>query len=66
VPNPVATWTKVRQDPKNSVYHCHLGLALLESGDKAKATSELESALAKQTSPEDERKLKDLLNSIRG
>lgn len=56
----------VRQYPKNSVFHYHLGIALLEGGDKVGAKAELQSALANQPSQEDERSVRDLLSTIRG
>ena len=56
----------VRQYPNSPTYHLHLGMALLESGEKLKAKSEFETALANQPSPEDAAKLKELLSNIRG
>ena len=37
--------TSVEQDPKNPIYHFHLGLAYAKTGDTAKARKSLESAL---------------------
>jgi len=56
----------VRQFPKSPVYHYHLGTALLETGDKAKAKTEFETALRNQPSPADAAKLKELLSKLQG
>ena len=56
----------VRQFPKSPVYHYHLGTALLETGDKAKAKTEFETALRNQPSPTDAAKLKELLSKLEG
>ncbi len=54
----------VRQYPQNPVYRYHLGMALLEKGDRAKAKTEFENALANRPSHEDELKVKELLSRL--
>ena len=40
--------TSVEQDPKNAIYHYHLGLAYAKAGDTGKARKSLEQALKLQ------------------
>lgn len=54
----------VEQYPNSPVFRYHLGMALLEIGDKANARIQLESALANQPSAEDALKVKELLSSL--
>ena len=54
----------VKNYPKYSTFRYHLGLALLETGDKQGAKKELESALADHASPQDEARIKALLGKI--
>ena len=51
----------VRRYPKSPLYHYHFGMALLEVGDRAKAKTEFENALANQPSHDDEMQLRELL-----
>jgi tetratricopeptide (TPR) repeat protein len=51
----------VSNDPRNSTYLYHLGVALLQKGDKLKAKTELQAALAAKPGPQDEAKIRELL-----
>jgi predicted Zn-dependent protease len=51
-------------DPSNPTYHYHLGAALLEKGDTAKARLELQAALAAKPRSADESKIRDLLKPL--
>jgi tetratricopeptide (TPR) repeat protein len=53
--------TLVRKYPKYATYHYHLGLALYETGDKARAKKELRDALAAHPSRKDAEKISELL-----
>lgn len=56
--------TLVSKSPDNSSFHYHLGMALYQKGDKAKALKELQAAL--QTKPDkiEEQKIRDLIGKI--
>jgi tetratricopeptide (TPR) repeat protein len=54
----------VRQRPNNATFRYHLGWALVEEGDKARAKRELENALARQPSRAEEAKIRELLGRI--
>lgn len=54
----------VRKYPKYPAFRYHLGMALLEKGDKTKAKKELETALAGHPSRRDEVRIKELLGKI--
>jgi len=51
----------VRKYPKYPAFRYHLGMALLEKGDKTTAKKELETALSAHPSPRDEAHIKQLL-----
>jgi tetratricopeptide (TPR) repeat protein len=53
----------VRQNPQNPTFHYHLGEAWLQKGDKTKAKTELETALAHQPSQQDQIKIRELLRN---
>lgn len=54
----------VHKNPHVATYRYHLGLALLEQGDKVKARKELQTALTDHPSPQDEDKIKELLKKL--
>jgi Tfp pilus assembly protein PilF len=54
----------VRKDPERAVYRYHLGMALLATGDKQQAKSELEAALRLKLSSDDARQARDTLARI--
>ena len=54
----------VKQHPEVATYHYHLGLALIESGDKKKGKEALENALTRQPSKTEELKIKELITRI--
>jgi Flp pilus assembly protein TadD len=51
----------VSQSPNQPTFHYHLGAAWLQKGNKAKARTELEKALANRPSSEEAGKIKELL-----
>jgi Flp pilus assembly protein TadD len=53
------------QYPHNSTYHYHLGSALVESGDKAKARQELQSALSEGPDAANQGAIREMLASLR-
>ena len=56
----------VEKDPKNPVYHYHLGLAYAKSGDKGKAKSSLEQALKLKPDFEGAAEARKVLASLQG
>jgi tetratricopeptide (TPR) repeat protein len=54
----------VRQNPDRSSFHYHLGTALAQKGDKARAKSELAVALSKKPAPDEEEKIRDLMGKL--
>jgi tetratricopeptide (TPR) repeat protein len=54
--------TLVKKNPDKATYHYHLGAALLLKGDKAAAKTELQVALQKSPSKQEEQKIRELLN----
>ena len=55
----------VRQNPQFAVFHYHLGLAMVQKGDKAAARKELQSALKSTTlTPQDRVRVAELLSKI--
>jgi len=54
----------VRKYPKYPAFRYHLGMALLEKGDKTSAKKELGTALAAHPSRQDEMRIKELLGKI--
>jgi tetratricopeptide (TPR) repeat protein len=53
-----------RKHPDDPVIRMHYGMALIEKGDRERARKELEAALARQPSREDEAKIRELLASV--
>lgn len=51
----------VAKQPRNPLYHFHLGLALLQKGDRAAARQSLQTALSLNPSKEDEQKIREAL-----
>jgi len=61
----VQTFTNlVQKYPNASTFRYHLGMALLETGDKARARKELETALANHPSQDEAAKIRELVNKI--
>jgi Flp pilus assembly protein TadD len=56
--------TLVQKYPKAPTFRYHLGIALLETGDKVRARKELETALANHPSPDEAAKIRELVNKI--
>jgi tetratricopeptide (TPR) repeat protein len=54
----------VRENPDVSSFHYHLGTALAQKGDRAKAKAELTMALSKKPSPDEVSKIKDSLAKL--
>jgi len=54
----------VKKYPNYSTFRYHLGMALLEKGDKKSAKKELETALSAHPSRQDETRIKELLGKI--
>jgi Tfp pilus assembly protein PilF len=54
----------VQKYPKNPTFHYHLGMALLETGDKAAARNELGAALANHPSENEAAKIRALASKI--
>jgi tetratricopeptide (TPR) repeat protein len=54
----------VRKDPQRGVYRYHLGMALLATGNKEQAKSELDAALHLKLSPDDAQHARDTLTQI--
>jgi tetratricopeptide (TPR) repeat protein len=54
----------VHDNPDVSSFHYHLGTALAQKGEKAKARTELATALSKKPSPDEESKIKDLIGKL--
>ncbi len=54
----------VQKYPGNPTFRYHLGMALLETGDKAAARKELAAALANHPSEDEAAKIRDLVNKI--
>jgi tetratricopeptide (TPR) repeat protein len=54
----------VRKYPEAATFRYHLGMALVETGDKGRARKELQTALASHPSRQDEARIKQLLGKI--
>jgi len=54
----------VQKYPNNPTFHYHLGMALLETGDKAAAKNELGAALANHPSEDEAAKIRELAGKI--
>jgi tetratricopeptide (TPR) repeat protein len=54
----------VQANDKNATFRYHLGAALYERGDKQKARTELQAALAAKPDPADEPKIKELMAKL--
>lgn len=50
-------------DPKNPIYHKHLGMALLQKGERVKARNQFQAALLANNSPKEQQQLRELLTS---
>jgi len=53
-----------QKDPENATYRYHLGVALLQKGEKNKARTEFQAALTKKPQQADEKKIRELLAGI--
>ncbi|NWF83751.1 MAG: tetratricopeptide repeat protein, partial [Bryobacteraceae bacterium] len=51
----------VRRQPKNPLYHYHLGMAQLQKGNRAAARQSLQTALQLKPSKQDEVRIRDLM-----
>lgn len=51
----------VAKQPRNPLYHYHLGLALLQKGERAAARQSLQTALSLNPSKEDEQRIREAL-----
>ena len=61
----VQTFTSlVQKYPRVPLFRYHLGMALLETGDKVRARKELETALASHPSQDEAAKIRELVNKI--
>lgn len=56
--------TLARRYPASASFRYHLGLALLQKGEKAPARKELQAALANHPSPQETLRIRELLNEI--
>lgn len=56
--------TLVQKYPAYSIFHYHLGMAMLDKGDKKAARKELQTALSNHPTRQDEAKIKELLSKI--
>jgi Flp pilus assembly protein TadD len=54
----------VGKSPEQAAFHHHLGLALLQNGDRTAAIQELNAALENKPTPLEEDKIKELLQSL--
>ena len=54
----------VSKEPKNSTFHYHYGLALLQKGDKPSAKKELDIAMKENPSKDEAGKIRELLATI--
>jgi tetratricopeptide (TPR) repeat protein len=54
----------VQKEPKQAVYHYHLGAALLEKGDRAEARKQLQEAMNDKPSKVYEDRIRDLLAKV--
>jgi tetratricopeptide (TPR) repeat protein len=54
----------VKRDPGNSTFRYHLAMALFQKGDKPEAKKELQSALQKSPSKEEQSKIRELMAKI--
>jgi Flp pilus assembly protein TadD len=54
----------VQKSPENAAFHYHLALALVQNGQRPAAVQELDAALENKPTPADERKIKELLQSL--
>jgi tetratricopeptide (TPR) repeat protein len=61
----IQTYTSlVHRYPNSSIYHYHLGMAFMGTGDLVKAKTELQNALANGPSQEDETNVRQLLHQL--
>jgi tetratricopeptide (TPR) repeat protein len=56
--------TLVQKNPRNSTFRYHLAVALMQKGDTGRARNELKTALANNPSPEETKKIQDLLSRL--
>jgi Flp pilus assembly protein TadD len=54
----------VKANDSNSTFHYHLGAALYEKGDKQRARTELQAALAAKPKPAEEPKIRELIGKL--
>jgi Flp pilus assembly protein TadD len=54
----------VAKDPRNSTFHYHFGLALLQKGDKPSARRELDEAMKAKPSKDEEGKIRELMAKL--
>lgn len=52
----------IAKQPRNPLFHYHLGLALLQKGDRAAARQSLQTALSLNPSKEDEQRIREALS----
>jgi predicted Zn-dependent protease len=54
--------TLVQKDPENSTYRYHLGMALLEKGQRAQARDEMEKALRRSQDPQERQRIQESIS----
>jgi tetratricopeptide (TPR) repeat protein len=54
----------VKKNPDRSTFHYHLGLALAQKGDKARAKEEVKKALSLNPTSDERKQVQDLLNRL--
>jgi Flp pilus assembly protein TadD len=54
----------VTKNPERSTFHYHLGLALAQKGDKARAREEVKKALSLNPATDEKKQIQDLLNRL--
>ncbi len=63
--NAVTVFTDlVKKQPKNALYHYHLGMAQLQKGNRAAARQSLQTALQLKPAKQDEARIRELMQSV--